>query len=131
MRRVLHLPGRDANVNAVTAAAIEGRVTITGDAEVSWPTLDPTLPTTEALAVLDERVRGLLWMTDQNRKADLVKVHAVEAQATDTAAALAKVQADLSAAKLDLAVHGLRTEAFGLALVGLGLLIQLVGGLVT
>ena len=36
-------------------------------------------------------------------------------------------RADLTKAKLDLAVHGLRTEAVGLALVGLGLLLQPVG----
>ncbi len=70
----------------------------------------------------------MLSMTDQNRKADLVKVQAVQDQAADTAAAVVKVRADLAAAKQDLAVHGLRTEAGGLALVGLGLLIQLVGG---
>jgi hypothetical protein len=77
-----------------------------------FPPLDPALTTAEALAVLDQRVRDLLWMTDQNRKADLVKLQAVEAKAADTAGAVVKVQADLMDAKRDLAVHGLRTEAW-------------------
>jgi hypothetical protein len=56
---------------------------------------------------------------------------AVAAQAADTAAAVVQVREDLTSAKLELAVHGLRTEAWGLMLIGLGLLLQLVGQLAT
>ncbi len=126
-RRLLRMPAVDATVS-VTSARTASWVNIPSVGVVGHEPLDRGLPTAEALATLDERLRGLAWIMQENRKADLEQLTDVYKRGLQTATDVTRVRADLNAAEMELAVGGLRTEALGLGLVGMGLLIQLLEG---
>ena len=113
-----------------TGNAIAGSVTFSALGVVGFQPLDPEMPTSEALVLLDTRIRNLSDNLHRQARADRKRLKQVEATSKGVFIDIAQLRADLDAAKLDLAVGGLRIEAAGLALIGLGLLVQMVGALV-
>lgn len=98
---------------------------------VTWEPLDPELAAALALQVLDARIRELQRTTNEEAMLTRARMFEMEGVGRRATSEIAGVRADLDTAKRQLPVEGLRTEASGLALVGLGLLIQLVGNAVS
>ena len=131
-RRLLGLPGQPVTEATVIGTGRDSGISIGGGGTmVVSGEPSPVLSTEEKLAALDTLVRTLTDKLSAQAKKDRQRIRQVELKARHTATDVRRLRNDLDAAKLDLAVEGLRTEAFGLAMVGLGLLLQLVGGLVT
>jgi len=111
----------------IGAAAIEVTAAIGAmKVRVDWPPLDLSLETPAALAELDARIRAL---SDRQ----IGNVHRIDDRATqiETAFDACRTEAgrqaeELAAMPARLVVEGLRVEAVGLALVGIGLLIPLI-----
>ena len=127
VRRLLQRPGKSTIILAADSAVVSMSASVGAVGVVGWQPLDPALPTTEALAELDTRLRNLQWIVDENRKADLLAMAEVGTRTSETAIEVADVRNRLAEATRDLAVGGLRIEAVGLGLVGFGLAIQLIG----
>jgi hypothetical protein len=129
-RRVLRRPAPAITVPVSTARMTLWANTVAAGV-VGFPPLDSELSTAEAVAELDDRVRKVLEIVAANRTADLDRLSDVFKQGQQTALDVARVRADLEDAELRLSVEGLRIEGAGLALVAFGLLLQMVGSLVS
>ncbi len=112
-------------------AAVSVEVALRGSARVQFAALDRTAPLEDQITFLDTQLRDLFARMQDGDERDVVAVRAAEENVERVAADVQQVRDSLSALEVRLTLHGLRTEAFGLGLVGVGLLLQLVGSVVS
>lgn len=97
--------------------------------ELTWAGLDTDLDTAQALAELDRRLRDLQRTTNEEARMQRDRVFALEAAERRSENDRDAIRADLDRVTRELPAEGIRVEAVGLSMVGLGLLIQLVAGI--
>ena len=114
------------NVDAADLVLITDHVSV----RVGIAPLDRTAPRDEQIAFIDTQVRELLARTQDADERQAEALRTVGNEVQRVSADTQQVRESLSALEKRLTLHGLRTEATGLGLVGVGLLMQLVGSIV-
>ena len=114
------------DVDAADHAFITDHVSV----RVGIAPLDRTAPQDEQIAFIDTQVRQLLAQTQDADERQAEALRTVGDEADRVSAEIQQVRESLSAIERRLTLLGLRTEATGLGLVGVGLLMQVVGSIV-
>jgi hypothetical protein len=119
---------RPKSVNVVLSPSGIGSAAMfgTGRVDVGFGPLDPDLDTTSAVSELDRRIRHL-----ETRQVNIRSMTDEHLARTDRAVAAVTADVQRADARVDqlkdeLPIEGLGTEALGLAIVGVGLIVQFV-----
>jgi hypothetical protein len=124
--RALFHRAKGSNVVVSPASIGSAEMFGTGEVKLGYPPLDSTLDTASAIAKLDQRTRGLA-----TRQLEIFSITNEHLDSTDRAlsavtADVQRIEARVDQLKDELPVEGLGTEALGLSIVGVGLIVQLV-----
>ena len=110
-------------------AAFESSGTLSATGRVNSARLPPDLPVDAALAALDARIHQLEgWYQDGDDRLR-TEIRAVRETTEEIGTRVGNVEVGLGETARDLRVEGLRGQAFGLGLLGVGLVLQKVGQL--